>query len=152
MKNWFTFGVLYLLLSQPIFAQLRIDWQNCFVGPEIDRANDIIQLDDGFFVLGSYGIHVSNPLIIRQSDVWLIKTDLYGNFLWDKKFGGSKDDFGKKILKTQDGNYIIIAQSSSSDYDLSNNPYPGSANYWVYKINPSGNIIWSKIFGGNAAD
>lgn len=141
-----------LLLTQSIFAQLQIDWQNCFVGPDYDIVNDVLELEDGYFILGSYGIPVSNPLIIRQMDVWLIKTDLYGNLLWDKKFGGSKDDIGKKILKTSDNNFIIVAQSSSNDYDLSNNPYPTSTNYWIYKINPSGDILWNKIVGGNGPD
>lgn len=141
-----------LFFTQSVFAQLQVNWQNCIVGPENDRVNDVIPLEDGYFILGSYGIHVSNPLIIQQYDVWLIKTDLYGNIVWDKKFGGSKDDIGKKILKTSDNNFIIVAQSSSNDNDLSNNPYPTSTNYWIYKINPSGDIIWSKIVGGNEAD
>ncbi len=152
MKKELLVCLIFFMFSHYNYAQLHIDWQNCFIGPDNDRVNDVLQLDDGFFVLGSYGIHVSNPLIIRQSDVWLIKTDLDGNFLWDKKFGGSKDDFGKRILRTSDNNYIIIAQSSSDDEDLSNNPYPGSANYWVYKINQSGEILWSKIVGGNGPD
>lgn len=135
-----------------MYCQLRIDWQHCFIGPDVDEVDDIIELEDGYFILGSYAIPVVNPLIIRQSDVWLIKTDFEGNMIWDKKFGGTGDDFGRRILKTLDNNFIIVSASFSSDMDLENNPYPNSGNYWIYKINPQGEIIWNKIVGGNGTD
>ncbi len=134
--------LLFLLMTQVCSAQLQIDWQNCFMGPGDDKVNDVLALDDGYFILGEY----------NSTDVWLIRTDLYGNFLWDRKYGGSRSDEGIKIIKTNDGNYIIVALSFSEDFDLVNNPYPNSANYWIYKINPSGNILWSKIMGGNGPD
>lgn len=134
--------IVFILITHISFAQLQIDWQNCFIGPGDDRVESVLALDDGYFILGTY----------NSVDVWLIRTDLYGNFLWDKKYGGSQNDFGEKILKANDGNYIIVALSASSDFDLINNPYPNSANFWIYKINPSGNIIWSRVVGGNGAD
>lgn len=143
---------VFLFLSQSMYCQLRIDWQQCFIGPDDDEVDDAIELEDGYFILGSYAIPVVNPLIIRQSDVWLIKTDFEGNMIWDKKFGGTGDDFGRRILKTLDNNFIIVSASFSSDMDLENNPYPNSGNYWIFKINPQGEIIWNKIVGGNATD
>ena len=43
--------------------------------------------DDGYIVCG-----LTNYLHEGDSDVWLVKTDSDGNKLWDKAFGGEKDD------------------------------------------------------------
>ncbi len=144
--------LILLLWSNIASAQLHIDWQHCFIGPDDDKVSEVLALDDGFFLLGSFGIKVNNPLINHQYDVWLIKTDLNGNILWDRKYGGSKNDVGVKILKTHDNNFIIVAKSGSNDYDLGNSPYPTSTNFWIYKINHNGDILWSKIVGGNWED
>ncbi len=46
-------NILFLLIfSQSLFAQLQIDWQQCFCSMDGDIAYDITQTEDGYLVLG----------------------------------------------------------------------------------------------------
>jgi hypothetical protein len=86
------------------------------------------------------------------SDVWLLKLDNSGNFLWEKCYGGSDGDAGYRIFQTGDNSFFILSGSMSSDGDISYDPYPGTDDYWIMKIDSSDGIIWNKIVGGNGHD
>ncbi len=73
-----------------------------------------------------YGLHLSQTMeggyIISGRttsfgaggiDAWLIKTDASGNMLWNKTYGGIKDDIAWSMLQTSDGSYIIAAGTDS---------------------------------------
>jgi hypothetical protein len=124
--------------SQP----LVIEWQNCFGGSMDDKAFDLVRTQDGYLIAGFWELR----------DVWLIKTDLAGNLIWEKKLGGSDIEGPKRILSLNDGNYVIVCGSYSSDGDIGNDPYPESNDYWVVKVNGSGDILWERIYGGNCIE
>ena len=67
--------------------------------------------------------------------------------LWEKLYGGSKMELGGSVLQTSDGNWIFTSMSASSDGDVPQNQ--GEADFWVFKTDTSGAIIWSKTFGGS---
>ena len=46
-------------------------------------------------------------------DAWLIKTDASGNMMWNKTYGGTKDDIAWSMIQTSDGGYIIAAGTDS---------------------------------------
>jgi hypothetical protein len=67
---------------------------------------------------------------------------------WQKCFGGTQTDFvgtGKHIYQCSDGGFIIGASSESIDGDLTINF--GSQDFWIFKLNSSGDLIWQKSFG-----
>jgi hypothetical protein len=55
------------------------------------------------------------------------------------KYLDEKYSEGKNIIECSDGNYIILGRKIFNYYDYT----------YVIKINPDGNIIWSRIYGGN---
>jgi hypothetical protein len=83
-------------------------------------------------------------------DIWVVKTDLDGNLLWQKNFGGSSIEIGYSITETKDGNFVLAGDTRSSDGDISN-PL-GNSDYWMIKFDPSGNLIWEKTLGGSDFD
>ena len=98
-----------------------------------------------------------------ESDYWIIKIDAAGTKQWDKTFGGSKDDGGTSrpvsVAQASDGNYFIGGTSlSSASGDKSENSKTKAdardywGDYWVVKISSSGNLLWEKTLGGDAAD
>ncbi|MEZ5197892.1 MAG: hypothetical protein R2764_16355 [Bacteroidales bacterium] len=58
-------------------------------------------------------------------------------------------DWFVKIVPTENNEFYLIGLSGSSDGDISNDPYAGSYDYWIVKIDIDGNIIWDKIVGSS---
>lgn len=129
-----------------------IEWQKCLGGTGPDQGYSIIQTpDSGFFLTGT--IEDDNGDVNRfigSNDVWVVKTDKYGNLLWRRTIGGTYNDFGNKCLMTSDGGYIIGATSESADVDVTGNH--GSYDAWIVKLNSIGVIQWEKSYGGSGVD
>jgi hypothetical protein len=147
----FCFLVLHTVY---LFGQnLQIDWKNCFGGSEQDLAYDIVEIPDGYFIVG-YTWSTDGDISFNKGllDGWLIKTDNSGNMLWEKTYGGSSGDGFFRIIPDNSGNYFLVGGSGSSDGDISQDPYPNSEDYWIVKIDIDGNILWDKIVGGTYGD
>jgi len=81
-----------------------------------------------------------------QWDCLVVKLDPSGNLTWQKCLGGSQDEYAKSIQQTADGGYVVVGYTYSNDGDVSGNH--GQNDYWVVKLNQSGNMEWQKCVGG----
>ena len=154
MKKLLMIKLLVLLFSNISFGQsLNINWQACYGGSGSDDADDLLELNNGYFILGTADSDDGDISYNHGGDdVWLIKIDNIGNLVWEKTFGGSVGDGGHRIFNSTDNTYYLLAGAYSSDGDISNDPYPESTDYWIVKIDSSGNILWDRIIGGNILD
>src|SRR5687767_5694247 len=69
---------------------------------------------------------------------------------WQKTLGGSSSDskdIGQRYVQTSDGGYIVAGSSFSTDGDVTGNH--GGGDYWVVKLDGSGNLSWQKSLGGS---
>jgi hypothetical protein len=55
---------------------------------------DGVQVDDGSLVLAGWATDEAT----REDDLWVLKVDLRGRELWNRRFGGAGDDLAHKIL------------------------------------------------------
>jgi len=94
--------------------------------------------DGGFIVVGTTDPDMYNP------DVWIIKTDLDGNIIWDKTFGGADWEEAYMIQQTYDNGYILVGTTASFG--------AGSNDILLFKIDAYGNNEWMKTFGGSESD
>ncbi len=69
---------------------------------------------------------------------------------WQKSFGGSLEDWSRSIEQTNDGGYIAAGTSQSIDGDVTANN--GYFDFWVVKVDASGNLEWQKALGGSDSD
>ena len=68
--------------------------------------------------------------------------------IWQKTIGGSGNDFLECIIPSKDGGFVI---SGSSNSNISGDKTENSivySDYWVVKLDNTGNIVWQNTIGG----
>ncbi|WP_299884082.1 hypothetical protein [uncultured Lacinutrix sp.] len=130
-----------------------LDFARVYGGSKNESAQAVVStLDGGYAVLG-YTQSTNGDITDKTDesfDYWLLKFDTDSELQWNKTYGGSEDDRGKDIIQTQDGGYAILGSSYSSNEDVSTNA--GQEDYWLAKLDASGNISWQKSFGYSGTD
>ena len=129
-----------------------IIWQKCFGGTDDDVAFSIQQTSDGGFIVAGYTSSNDGDVSGNHGggDYWVVKLDSSGTIQWQKCLGGTDNDEAKSIQQTSDGGYIVAGETWSNDGDVSGNH--GNSDYWVVKLNSSGDIEWQKCLGGTVKD
>lgn len=72
------------------------------------------------------------------------------NIEWQRALGGSERDVAASVSQTNDGGFIFAGRSESNLGDVSGNH--GEKDYWVVKLNGSGEITWTNSLGGTEDD
>lgn len=83
-----------------------------------------------------------------KGDILLIKTDTSGNQLWQNSIGFEYDDYGMDLIEDQYGNIVILGSKNGFFNDIHANYIEHDADFLLAKVNPQGQIIWKKYFGG----
>jgi predicted secreted protein len=91
-------------------------------------------LEDGFILAG---YSCSNG---QGGDLWLARTDLQGEMLWNAIYGGSGEDIGYSIHQTDDLGFVAVGSTRS--FGL------GEERLWMLKVSSNGSKTWDRIFGG----
>ena len=152
MKKLFLLFLGLLLYVTVIGQSYHLGWQNCFGGSKGEEAENVCFYNNYYYIIGTTESNDGDVSFLHGSnDVWLIKTDLNGNKIWEKTYGGSGGDVGCRVIPTLDGNLYILGTTWSNDGDVSNNPSVTLA-IWVVKIDPDGKILWERAIGGSGAE
>lgn len=129
-----------------------IEWQKVLGGSSAEYAREIQQTKDGGYIIAGWSASTDGDITGNHGagDYWIVKLSSAGSIEWQKSLGGSKADWGTAVQQTIDGGYIVAGYSASTDGDITFNH--GDMDYWVVKLNSSGNIVWQKNFGGSGYD
>lgn len=141
----------------------NIQWQKRYGGAGddiINGANCIVQTADGGYFIGGYSVEASSntgdqvgSTNYGSYDYWVLKTDGSGNIQWQKRYGGSGEDYLYCVKQTQDGGYIIGGNSNiSGNGSQSGLSGQGGFDYWVIKTNAFGSVEWQKNYGALDGD
>ncbi len=133
-------------------ANGNLIWRRYFGGSNNDRAYGVVETQNQGLLL--VGATESTDFDITNSkgsyDFWAVHLDSSGNLLWQRNYGGSEIDIAYAVTKTQDGNYLLVGDTRSTDGDVSN--FKGAADVWLVKIDLQGTILWEKTLGGSGFD
>jgi hypothetical protein len=72
--------------------------------------------------------------------------------LWQKNYGGSSFDWSHSVAPTSDGGVVTIGESNSDISGDKTENTNGGYDFWVLKLDASGNLEWQNDIGGSGAD
>jgi hypothetical protein len=112
-------------------ASGNITWNIAYDGDE----GSIRQTSDGDYILAVKALSGSNNV--------LVKIDANGSLLWSKQYDGAINATGDILQVTNDGGFVFVSPfyHPSAGWD-----------YYIVKTDGSGNINWTKSFGGSSQD
>ncbi len=137
----------------------NVVWRRTIGSLDTDRAKSVVETNDGgFLVVGDsyHGISgdKTNTGMGGGFNPWMVKLNSSGQKLWDKALSTKESAFTASIISAANGGYIIAGYSSSW-YGISGDKSEagkGGDDYWVIKIDDSGQKIWDKTIGSNGTD
>ncbi|MFZ1453283.1 MAG: gliding motility-associated C-terminal domain-containing protein, partial [Ferruginibacter sp.] len=96
---------------------------------------------------------VFNMTPFGGTDIFIMKLDAGGNFVWAKQIGGIGDQSSNKIgIDVAQNIYVTGTFSGPADFDPGPGSYiftaTGSYNTFILKLNKDGNFIWAKTIEG----
>ena len=86
-------------------------------GSANDKGASVLQMSNGGFIITGFTFSFG----AGNNDVWLIKTDSFGDTIWTRTFGDSSHEWGGSVQQTLDGGFIIGGMTNSkgsSRYDF----------------------------------
>jgi uncharacterized repeat protein (TIGR01451 family) len=125
-------------------------WQQTLGGTDMDGFKSVVVNEDGS--LTAVGYVVSSEAKVDptfgndKAEVLVAKYDRFLMPQWSWNFGGQGDDIGMSIIRTQDGNQIVVGFTESNSVDVSGNN--GLNDVWLLKIGERSSF-WQKCIGTN---
>ena len=127
------------LMMIKIDSASNLIWANAYGAPVQSKefGFDVVETNDGGYVAigttGSYGA--------GDDDIYIVKADVNGNFVWGKTFGGVNYDYGYGVSKIDNENNLMFSGTIE--------PTTSGDDLCLFKTDANGNLIWSKHFQKN---
>ena len=126
--------------------------QRTLGGTNIEVPFSIRQTSDDGFIIAGYSLSNNGDVSGNKGgeDYWIVKLDSSWNLEWQRALGGSGQEQAFSVQQTSDGNYVVAGWSNSSNGDITDPK--GGYDYWLVKLDASGNLVWEKSLGGTGSD
>jgi len=111
-------------------------WTRSWGGQYFDIASGIVQTPDGGFMLAGYTDSYGGG----YRNFWVLRTDADGDTLWTRTYGGASNEECSSIARTSDNCYVLAGYTQSYG--------AGRLDYYLVKIDDSGNVLWTRTYGG----
>ena len=95
--------------------------------------------DSGYFIAGYTSARGAGNL-----DVFIVKTNVNGDTLWTKTYGGPDADVAYSAQQTFDGGFIIGGTTNSFGLIY--------GDFYLLKTDANGDSLWTKTYGGVRVD
>ncbi len=128
---------------------LRLDsegnviWQKTYGGKEEDRAYAAALASNGDIIIAGYTTSFGSGTP-DYSNVWVLRLDSEGNVIWQRVYGGNKDDNATAVAVTPNDDIIIAGCTESFDVE--------KTNFWVIRLGSDGKVKWENSYGGEDID
>jgi hypothetical protein len=111
-------------------------WSKTYGEEGKDWASCVRETSDGEYIIVGY--KDDDLPNVYAEDLWLIKTDSFGDTIWTKLYGGdSINGEGISVCVTSDGGYVVSGIVRTTE----------SSDIWLIKTDSQGDSLWSKKYG-----
>lgn len=133
-------------------------WMRTIIGNSVkDLSGIAIDPDDNIYVTGMFRgkLFIGNDTLSSAGylDVYIVKINTNGEFLWAKQGGGSGSDRPRGISADNQGNCYVIGDFEENiifgSTTIINN---GNLDIFIAKLNTDGDFVWAKGAGGSSLD
>ncbi len=133
------FFILFLFIAVNNYGQ-AIRFSHVLGSDGYDDGYSAKQTTDKGYIIGGS----TSSFGAGATDMYLLKTDPYGNPVRQNTFGGINIDIGKCVRQTSDGGYILLGYTNSY----------GAGGYDVYLVKTDSlmDTLWTKTYGGTGWD
>ena len=144
-----------MFLTNHSRAQLfNVSQSHCFGGSGNEEFFHASKTADGGYLLtglsNSDDGDINQTTVYDTSNIFVVKCDSNGVKQWARTYGGNLYDKGRYGIEDSQGNFLITGTTLSMDGDVIAAHL--NAEVFVMKLNPAGNIIWFRTYGGNGSE
>ena len=140
-------------------SEAQLEWNKTYGGSGDERWRSLIETSDGGYALLGYSDSSDGDVSSNNGnrDFWLVKINASGVLSWQKSFGYEGEDEGVSIIETYDNHLMlsgvldVTASGGEGNQGRFSTRHAGG-DYWAIKITPTGDIVWSRFYGGTFTD
>ena len=136
-------------------AELK-QWDKRFGGTDRELGTWTAEKNDGgYIIIGSTQSDSSGDVSENNRgawDYWVINIDADGNKIWEKRYGGTGGDSPTSVIVNNSDDFILAGNSSSPISGDKTQIAKGNTDYWVVKIDSTGQKELDKVYGGTNAE
>jgi hypothetical protein len=136
----------------------KVVWSQSF-GDQFDQSGNGVALDSSgnVFVTGDFKgtVNLGGEVLVSggSEDIFVASLDPTGKHLWSKRFGDIAYQSGRSVAADSSGNVAVLCTvEGSTSFGGGLLQSAGGADVILAKLNPGGNHLYSKIFGGSGAE
>ncbi len=111
-------------------------WSRTYGGRSNDVGRGAVQMGDGGILL----IGETESFGAGKSDIYVVKIYPKGGMWWKRTYGGVENEEVWGATLTLDGGVLLVGSTES--YGV------GGMDMYALKIDASGNLVWSRTYGG----
>lgn len=147
------------MFTAKIDSSGKVLWAKQAGGLSLDGGNEIVSDSSGnaLVIANSYGTVTIEDVILNhqgKQDVFIVKYDPNGKFLWARQIVGLDDERGRGISVDKKDNVLITGEfigSLSFGTDQVES-YSNRKDIFLAKYDSSGKFLWAKSFGSKGED
>ena len=112
-------------------------WTQVYESSGRDLAYSIKQLSDGGYIM----VGQTNSIGAGEEDIYLIRTNEFGDTIWTRTFGTESFEIGRSVEPTDDGGFIIVGYENTV-----------GGNVLLIKTDDQGILEWSEEYESDGWD
>ncbi len=121
-------------------AKGALVWEQVAGGKDWDIPSGVVEADDGSFLL----VGKSESFGENSYDGYVVKLSSEGKFIWEKTFGGKKEDMINAIAKGKDGGFLMVGKTKSYK--------DKKGDSFIIKLDKDGKKLLVKTYGDKGKD